>query len=405
LVTQVIQIFSKVLEQLEDTISIQLEQVFERELDPFTASDDLKEAMEKTRFERFDLALSRAMQVLPKDSSKEMCPKLLARNLGSWYLNFHGADVKNRASDMATVLEAYWQVSSKRVTDNCCMILESNLLTKLVDWLEMKLLEFAQQSSLTSLDALFYTDPVLVKQRQDSEAQRLKYVTALQALEKLAPGLVSDANSPGKQTPLAPLPSFTKSSPLSQLHASSPGGTRRKTPEQKANSAGNGSVAIFDLEDPQKDDGLFQWMGTKGYSSEYQNPMSSGLCRVTSSGMLQGYEEMILNRDNQTLCKVKCEAEGAFICIDLGRRRQLQPTAIRFRGGQMEWGILGRDGNNQSSTLVTSPQDCQHNSLESVFNIHAQGKSYRCFQIYSISKFLPLEIFSIELFGSLFAVT
>lgn len=173
------QLVHETISQLEDKIVTQVDQALERELDPFTASDDLREAMERTRFLRFDQAMGNALRALPQNANQETCGKLVARSLGQWYLRFHGAEVANRAADMATVLQAYWGVAAKRVTDNCCMIFETNLLAKFVDELEMRFLEFAQTQLPAELDALFFTDPEVAKKRELLAEKRTAFSKAL----------------------------------------------------------------------------------------------------------------------------------------------------------------------------------------------------------------------------------
>mmetsp|Transcript_22257 Transcript_22257/g.28817 ORF Transcript_22257/g.28817 Transcript_22257/m.28817 type:complete len:885 (-) Transcript_22257:283-2937(-) len=415
LITKINGIILSVLRQLEESIIMQIDQVFERELDPFTASDDLKDAMERTRFARFDEALERAMNSLPSDASKETAPRMLARMMGRWYLTYHGSEMRNRAADMTTVLEAYWQVSSKRVTDNCCMIFETNLLTKFVDWLEMKLLEFAQTTSPNSIDSLFYTDPVIAKQRQDLENKRAHYTEALQQLDTLSPGLAADPIPPGhtkrpkqaEQKEAAPQPA-AQSVPS---HTGSPAAPAGKTagsgpcmPERRANAANDGSVAIFEVEDLYADGGMFRWMGTRGWRTSFKNP-NGGLCRLTSSGMMQGSEELLLEPGNQTTCIVEPGPEGSFVCVDLGRRRALEPVGIKFVGGEMPWVAEGSGDSQSWVQMSSSPILDQSNDKDTVtMKLYAEGKRFRYLRIKSTEVSALLDFSSFEFAGKLYAV-
>lgn len=46
---------------------------------------------------------------------------------------------------MSTILQAYWRVTSKRVVDNACMLLETSFFGQVVDRLETQLLSLTQE--------------------------------------------------------------------------------------------------------------------------------------------------------------------------------------------------------------------------------------------------------------------
>lgn len=48
---------------------------------------------------------------------------------------------------MSTILQAYWRVTSKRVVDNACMLLETSFFGQVVDRLETQLLSLTSEIS------------------------------------------------------------------------------------------------------------------------------------------------------------------------------------------------------------------------------------------------------------------
>jgi hypothetical protein len=56
----------------------------------------------------------------------------------------HGANSASLIEDMRTVLIAYWQLSSKRLTENVCMSFEAHVLARLSEDLESELLTAVQ---------------------------------------------------------------------------------------------------------------------------------------------------------------------------------------------------------------------------------------------------------------------
>lgn len=63
---------------------------------------------------------------------------------GQWFRFAHGANPTSKVEDMSTILQAYWRVTSKRVVDNACMLLETSFFGQVVDRLETQLLSLTQ---------------------------------------------------------------------------------------------------------------------------------------------------------------------------------------------------------------------------------------------------------------------
>ena len=64
-----------------------------------------------------------------------------------WFRFAHGANPTSKVEDMSTILQAYWRVTSKRVVDNACMLLETSFFGQVVDRLETQLLSLTSEIS------------------------------------------------------------------------------------------------------------------------------------------------------------------------------------------------------------------------------------------------------------------
>ena len=59
-----------------------------------------------------------------------------------WYKTTHSVSPQASAADMAEIMEAYWNLSSKRFIDNCCMMTDADLLGDLPARLQDEMYEF-----------------------------------------------------------------------------------------------------------------------------------------------------------------------------------------------------------------------------------------------------------------------
>ncbi|CAN0007424.1 unnamed protein product [Phaeothamnion confervicola] len=64
--------------------------------------------------------------------------------------------------DQTKQKQAYWRVSSKRVCDNVCMLLETSFLGEVPNDLEAQLLTLAQRMPDDGVSSLFKEDAALV---------------------------------------------------------------------------------------------------------------------------------------------------------------------------------------------------------------------------------------------------
>lgn len=114
-------------------IEKKLEEMLEAEETPFTTQEVLLEVVNTIRFRTFDNALRQILdttniQSLGKDMNS--IREDVERRLGSWYLSRHGVDAKGNAQEVTTLVQAYWDIASRRVIDNTCMYLDAEISTK-----------------------------------------------------------------------------------------------------------------------------------------------------------------------------------------------------------------------------------------------------------------------------------
>jgi hypothetical protein len=83
--------------------------------------------------------------------------------------------------------------------------------------------------------------------------------------------------------------------------------------------------------------GFIYWLGTSGRRDRFTNPMEKGRVRVTSSGMAQGSEALLVARKRQPCWTAG--APDAWICLDLGRNRALKPTHYTLCNGSPDPGM------------------------------------------------------------------
>ena len=59
-----------------------------------------------------------------------------------WYKTTHSVSPAASAADMSEIMEAYWNLSSKRFIDNCCMMTDADLLGDLPARIQDEMYEF-----------------------------------------------------------------------------------------------------------------------------------------------------------------------------------------------------------------------------------------------------------------------
>ncbi|CAM9724999.1 unnamed protein product [Chrysoparadoxa australica] len=361
----------------------ELDLIFDKERNPFTENQDLVNAINQVRFERFDRVLHQVMIEAgekPPPGTKGLPPleEWVALNLGHWYRYSHGANPTSKVEDMSTVLQAYWRVTSKRVCDNACMLLETAFLDEVVNALETQLLTKAQQMKdaemtvdrymLTTALAdaypqgLFIEDAVLANKREFLEMRKKRIVAALDRISEVAPGVVATSRRQtgddiavepaANEAPAAAAVAVTKKpqepsqqeqpqheqpqhEQPQQVYTLEPE-VHTSEPEQLAAAAKDGSAAHFVYKGKQDSGGLIYWLGTGKHTHRYRNPQEHGEVKVTSSGMKTGTEAALVARKRAAIC-TKSDSD-AWLCIDVGQHLSLRVSHYSLCNGSPEKG-------------------------------------------------------------------
>ena len=72
-----------------------------------------------------------------------------------WYKTTHSVSPQASAADMAEIMEAYWNLSSKRFIDTCCMMTDADLLGDLPARLQDEMYEFLGDDKKMEVNTLF----------------------------------------------------------------------------------------------------------------------------------------------------------------------------------------------------------------------------------------------------------
>jgi hypothetical protein len=169
------------------------------------------ELINQLRFRNFDRALEQVMASVaparasgeeseaeaaldPKVAASELQATVVAR-LGGWYMSCHGVNVKSKVEDMTIMIEAYWDVATKRLVDNVCMTMEHDFLGKLLKQLEAECFVIATDSmgpkGAEHLARLFSEDAAIMERRRGLIAKRNRLGEALKTLRAMAPDCVA----------------------------------------------------------------------------------------------------------------------------------------------------------------------------------------------------------------------
>mmetsp|Transcript_7140 Transcript_7140/g.22532 ORF Transcript_7140/g.22532 Transcript_7140/m.22532 type:complete len:735 (+) Transcript_7140:293-2497(+) len=194
LVSEVRQRCTALLDERGDGVKQKLDDVFAKESDPYTTNESMLELINQIRMKNFDVALQSVLNSVPPgslvsgDKDKQAAAKAhVKRQLGKWYMGTHGVNTTSKVEDMCTLLEAYWDVATKRLVDNVCMTLEHDFTNAVLKDLEEATFLFAADvtngdDADAELARLFLQDPRLVEQRNRAKAKRDRMAKALESL-------------------------------------------------------------------------------------------------------------------------------------------------------------------------------------------------------------------------------
>jgi len=185
--------------KLTEEIHQEVDVLFLKESEPFTTNESMLDLINKIRFQKFDQALQAAISSLgPGDKSAEQMSAAVLLSLGRWYLDAHGVGSKGSISDMAILLQAYWNISTRRMIDNMCLVLEQTFIAKLLTRLESEC--FLISTRVSNIQDLFHEDQVLAKKRQLLSEKKARVQKALAFVSKMAPECVAQKPLPKKKT-------------------------------------------------------------------------------------------------------------------------------------------------------------------------------------------------------------
>ena len=110
--------------------------MFAKEADPYTANESMVELIDQIRARNFEIALNSSLGAAGQRGSLDEIKAHTKATLGDWYIKTHGVNTTSKVEDMCTLLEAYWDVATKRLVDNVCMTLEHDFTNTVLKLLE-----------------------------------------------------------------------------------------------------------------------------------------------------------------------------------------------------------------------------------------------------------------------------
>jgi interferon-induced GTP-binding protein Mx1 len=433
----------------------ELDSLFDKEKNPFTENADLSEAINRVRFERFDRVLHQVLleagdkpatnqpPAAPEESAPsaplygskkglEQLHEWVSINLGQWYRYSHGANPTSKVEDMSTILQAYWHVTSKRLCDNACMLMETSFLSAVTDSLEARLLALAQNLDEKGVAQAFQEDRLLAERREMLESRQKRIRAALDEMNLRAPDVVATSRRSAEDG--ASISSSFKvagSIPAHQVALyKEPKGfdasalTQKSAPERKADSSREGALAEFTFAPvnsghPCLDQGgLLYWIGTERHARpQYENPHDRGLALITSSGMSCGEERLIAERHSSPVECATTDQPESWICIDIGVRLSLCPTHYVLRNGcstpgadLVNWVLEGYHETIRMWVILEhrhGPHSLPSPFAEGAWELKKSDKAFRFFRVRSTGENgltgLGLPVGAIELYGKLFS--
>lgn len=427
------QAFERIIEstvpEMAESLQPELDQLFDKEKNPFTENQDLIEAINQVRFERFDRVLHQVLVEAgdgPPDGgdASDVTPlkNWVTYNLGQWFRFAHGANPTSKVEDMSTILQAYWRVTAKRVVDNACMLLEASFLGQVVERLEAQLLTLTQDLSEEEKRptvspaaaaassgpgwqqprlSIFNEDAVLVEKRSFLLMRQQRIKGALDKINHFAPDVMAVSRRLSGDTRSSGGGGWGKSpQPSSGLRKSAGSSTSRSTedappqggdhvrsfkmdpqvfagskPEQRALDARDGSLAHFVYTRDGDNGGLIYWLGTRRHTrKKFENPHDAGLVYISSSGFREGAAATLVSR-KRVPCSTTDE-EGSWICIDVGRNQIMEVSHYSLCHGSptdgsdlVNWVCEGYDSTIQMWVIVTQDVRASPPSLRSPYGV------------------------------------
>ncbi|CAM9694976.1 unnamed protein product, partial [Sphacelaria rigidula] len=94
------------VEQLAEEVSVRIDEIFQKESDPFTTNEGMLEVINTIRFRHFDKAVEDAMDEAGETpENMEALKTAVMEKLGEWYMRNHGVGTMANVEDMCTLLQ------------------------------------------------------------------------------------------------------------------------------------------------------------------------------------------------------------------------------------------------------------------------------------------------------------
>lgn len=240
----------QVMDKFGDEVQEKLDEVFAKESDPYTTNESMLELINQIRLKNFDVALQSVLSTAPPGSimssnekARNMAKAHVKRQLGRWYMQTHGVNTTSKVEDMCTLLQAYWDVATKRLVDNVCMTLEHDFTAAILKELESECFLFAAEYAApdreVELRRLFREDPAVVELRRAAKAKEERLSAALESLKAAAPDVVA-ARPDGATAPKALAPGFFQQSETAMRVMTADSGIKSGfVQQQQADSSAN----------------------------------------------------------------------------------------------------------------------------------------------------------------------
>lgn len=178
--TAIFKVVQDIASPIYDECREEGEKILAKELEPFTSQDVLLEVVNSIRFRAFDSVLAQVIDSIePKKlgGNRYQIEEDMKKKLGNWYMRRHGVDAQGNLQEMITLVQAYWDIASRRFIDNVCMHMDKGFIARVVQELETQATLFAVTCSETELAQLMQED-VDIAQKRLEISEKIKVLQA-----------------------------------------------------------------------------------------------------------------------------------------------------------------------------------------------------------------------------------
>ncbi len=107
----------------------------------------------------------------------------------------HGVDSKGNQHEMVTLIQAYWDIASRRLVDNVCMCMEMEFSTKLIRELESQCILYGIALSEEKTRLLLQEDPNIGEKRRVLKEKINMMNASLAVLAKVTTDQLNNTNT------------------------------------------------------------------------------------------------------------------------------------------------------------------------------------------------------------------